>query len=276
MRAKSVFLSCVVFCLFALSLPAEADIIGPTKWSQLPDMGPYGYDFSSETTVPSMVADDYLCISPLPVIDVHWWGSYYVPGPLYPYPTSDNLPDPTIPAAGGDPQPPGILQGFNIEFYTDIPAGVDPFMPWSHPGTLLYEEFVDISQVAEVFFGTITHIGGIEENVWQYNVDLPVPFEQDRYQDPQDIDGDGIDDGTVFWLKIQAVHTDPEIQWGWHEAESLWHDNAVQQGYFEPEPLLWDLLPNKDMAFELTVIPEPSFLIGGLLALGLLLRLRRR
>jgi len=186
------------------------------------------------------------------------------------------LPDPTVPPAGGDPQPPGILQGFNIAFFTDIPAGVDPYMPWSHPGNLLYLEFIDISQVAEVLFGTITHIGGVEENVWQYNVDLPVPFEQDRYQDPQDIDGDGIDDGTVFWIAIQAVHTDPNIQWGWHEADTLWHDNAVQVGYFEAIPELWDLLPNKDMAFELTVIPEPSFLIGGLLGLGLLLRLRRR
>jgi hypothetical protein len=144
----------------------------------------------------------------------------------------------------------------------------------------VYHEFIPMADIVEVYYGTLTHIGGIEENVWQYNADLPIPFFQDRYYDPQDIDGDGIDDGTVLWLKIQAVHQSSQIQWGWHEADSLWHDNAVQQGFFAPNPEMWDLLPNKDMAFELTStdtwVPEPSFLIGGLMALGLLLRLRRR
>jgi hypothetical protein len=262
----------------SLSMIASAGADGGTdliKWSQLPEMGPYGYDFSSETNVPSMTADDFLCSDIYAVVDLHWWGSYYDSGPLWPYPNSDNLPDPTL---GGPP--PGIVTGFYIEFYSDIPAGVDPLMPWSHPGQLLYEEFVPMTAVTEVYYGTVTHVGGIQENVWQYNVVLPKPFYQDPDAAPQDIDGDGVVDGTVYWLKIQAVNPNADnIQWGWHEAETLWHDNAVQ--WWPPNPFSpeWDLLPNKDMAFELTFdrdifIPEPSLLL--LAGIGVLALVKRR
>jgi len=233
-------------------------------------MGPYGYDFSSETVVPSMVGDDFLCSSPLPVVELRWWGSYYEPGVLWPFDNSDNLPDPTL-AAG---QTPSILQGFTIEFYSDVPAAVDPSMPWSHPGGLVYQEFVPISAVTETLYGTITHIGPVQENVWQYDCRLPTLFFQDPALEPQDIDGDGNPDGTVYWLAIQAVHGDEEIQWGWHEAESLWHDNAVQYWGPDTPPPYWNLLPNKDMAFEVTCIPEPTAAI--LAGVGLLAFLRRR
>ncbi len=275
---RHALFSGVALCLALGTLHAAADIIWPVKWSQLPKMDAYGYDWSSETSIGSMVADDFLCSDPLPVTDLHWWGSYYDPGVLYPYTSSDNHPDPTIPAAGGDPEPPGILQGFNIEFYRDVPAGVDPLMPWSHPGTLLYEQCIPIGQVTETYYGTVTRVGGmIEENVWQYNVLLSVPFQQDPLRDPVDVTGDGEPDGTIYWLKIQAVHCDTEIQWGWHEAETLWWDNAVQHWPPDANSPDWDLLGDRDMAFELTVIPEPSvFLLAGLAGLGLLGRRRRR
>jgi hypothetical protein len=252
---KAHILKTVSFLAAATLLAGQlgwADPIGPVKWSQMPRMDAYGYDFSSETTVPSLVADDFLCENGLDVIDVHWWGSYYVPSQAsWPYYTSNNWPDPTV----ADDKPPGILQGFNIEFYADIPAGVDPEMPWSHPGTLLYEERLPMSSVAEVLYGTVVHIGGIEENVWQYNVDLPIPFVQEA--------------GDIYWLKVQAVHEDPVIQWGWHEAETLWHDNAVQMGYGRPG--MWEIVANKDMAFELSVVPEPVTMLvlaGGLAVLA--------
>ncbi len=275
MRRPIVLSLSTLFVALLLTVPAAADEqTDLVKWSQMPDMGPYGYDFSSESSFFSMVADDFLCSNSLAVTDVHWWGSYYQPGALYPYPNSDNLPDPTL--ATMEPVP-GMLQGFFIEFYTDIPAGTDPFMPWSHPGTVLYEQFIPMTQVIETFYGQVEHLGGVLENVWQYNVDLPTPFNQDPDFEPQDIDGDGTLDGTVYWIKIQAAHYDPYIQWGWHEADTLWHDNAVQ--HWPPNANLpaWVLLPNKDMAFELTFIPEPSVLIlAGFGVLALLLRRRRR
>jgi hypothetical protein len=219
--------------------------------------------------VPSMAADDFLCSDPLAVVDVHWWGSYYDPGPLWPYKSSDNLVDPTVPTG----QSPGTLAGFNIEFYTDVPAGADPLTPWSHPGDVLLEQFVPIQLVTEAYFGTVTHIGGIEENVWQYNCTLPIPFDQNPGANPVDVDGDGILDGTIYWLKIQAVNNNPEIQWGWHEADSLWNDNAVQYWPPNPNAPYWDLRENKDLAFELSVVPEPSCLV--LLGAGLLALIRR-
>jgi len=254
-----------------LVLPAGSEPVFPVKWSQLPDMTAYGYDWSSETTVPSMTADDFLCDTPLAVVDVHWWGSYYDPGDWWPYKSSDNFPN--DPTAAGDP--PEMITGFNIEFYTDVPANVDA-IPWSHPGELLYEEFIDIALVAETYFGTVTHTGGAQENVWQYNCVLPIPFEQDPWADPVDVDDDGTADGTIYWIKIQAVHDHPDFQWGWHEADSLWHDNAVQ--YWPPDEITpyWDLRENKDMAFELSVIPEPSLLLVAAVGLLALLRRRRR
>ncbi len=258
---KVFFILATVVVAFHLNAVAEEPVL-PVKWSQVPDMSPYGYDFSSETMIPSKTADDFLCESALPIIDLHWWGSYWTPSAGFYYSNSDNFPDPTTPTD----QPPGILQGFNIEFYADVPASGDPNdpdgMPWSHPGDLLYEEFVPITQVSESLYGTIVHIGDVEENVWQYNVDLPRPFDQVS--------------GTIYWLKIQAVHYSSTIQWGWHEADSLWHDNAVQMGFGRAGK--WELLPDKDMAFELSV-PEPTavfFLLPGIGFLVLLLKRRSK
>jgi hypothetical protein len=275
MRLSLLCAALTLFLCFTSS--AGADIVDNAKWSQLPNMGPWGYDFSSETgaegVISSMAADDFLCTNDLPVVDVHWWGSYYVSNVLWPYPHSDNFNDPTTDVD----QPPGILTGFNIEFYADIPALEDPYMPWSHPGELLYEMFIPITAVQEVLYGTVVHIGGVEENVWQYNVDLPRPFFQDPEADPQDLDGDGVMDGTVYWLKIQAVHDSRTIQWGWHESEALWHDNSVQHWPRNEYAPYWDILSDKDMAFELTFIPEPSLLlVFGFGALALLRRSRAR
>jgi hypothetical protein len=272
MSFRCLVFACVFLpCVFPQAAGAD-DPTSPVKWSQLPDMGTWGYDWSSETTVPSMAADDFLCSSPLAVVDLHWWGSYYKPGVLWPWPNSDNLPDPTL-ATG---QPPGILQGFLVEFYSDVPAGVDPGMPDSHPGIVLYEQFVPITQVAESFYGQVVHIGNIKENVWQYNCDLPVPFYQDPDLEPVDVDGDGQPDGTIYWLKIQAVHSDMQIQWGWHEAVTLWRDNAVQAWqYVGQHPDQWETLVDSDLAFELTFVPEPSLLLAGLLGLLLLVKFRR-
>jgi len=273
---KPIFLAALplILCVFSYAgADGGTDLI---KWSQMPDMGPYGYDFSSETSIPSMVADDFLCSDIYAVVDLHWWGSYYLPGQLWPYPNSDNLPDPTL----GTGTPPGIVQGFVVEFYLDVPAGVDPLMPWSHPGQLMYEQSIPMTQVTEVLYGTVTHVGGIQENVWQYNCVLPEPFFQDMNLAPQDVDGDGVSDGTVYWLKIQAVNANADlIQWGWHEADSLWHDNAVQNWPPNPHVPFWVLLPNKDMAFELTFdkdifVPEPSLI--AVLGVGVALLLKRR
>jgi len=240
---------------------AYGDSLDPTwvKWSQLPDMTPNGYDFSSELLVPSTVADDFQCNDPRPVTDIHWWGSYYTTGSASVDHNSDNYLDPSFASPGAPPVMPNIVAGFNITFYADVPAGVDPNMPFSHPGAVLgTTQLVDMSAVGSNLHGTIDrNVNSVvgddgDEAVWQYNVELPVPFEQVL--------------DTIYWISIQAVNLDAiqnpnSVQWGWHESLDHWNDAAVQNG---PQALWgiqysqeWRNLLVKDMAFELS-IPEPA------------------
>jgi hypothetical protein len=152
---------------------------------------------------------------------------------------------------------------FPITFYSDVPVG-QGIPPWSHPGNLLYQETLDFASVNETKYGTIDHGANIIETVFQYNATLPTPFGQDA--------------SIIYWLSIQAIDDDGKpIQWGWHEAETLWHDNAVQwDKFFNGGINNWNLLTNKDMAFEIEVVTIPTTLL--LLGSGLLdiLGLKRR
>lgn len=241
----------------AYSQCATAAII---KWSQQPSMDPMnGYSFSSETQVPSGVADDFFCEKGLPIIGITWWGSYwdtmYQGQSHYPYKNSDSWGDPV-------PNPPGIVSRFIVTFWQDVPAG-QGVPPWSHPGTLMYAETIPIASVQETVYGTINR-ESVTETVFQYDAALPVHFVQEA--------------GQIYWLSIQAVDPggDP-LQWGWHESIDHWNDNAVQMG-FSPTGW-WDLLPGEDMAFELKAVPIPASLLllgSGLIGLvGLKRRLRR-
>ena len=256
-RGVFIFTLLIAFLLLGIFSSAYASVV---KWQQMPRMDQYGYDFSSETQVPSAVADDWKCNDERDVIAIGWWGSYWLPmdkagNSYYPYPNSDHWGDPVN-------VPPGTVTGFIIRIYDDIPAGAgDP--PWSHPGNLLYAATLSMGQVTETSYGTIDHAEGpntITETVFQYKTSLAKPFQQEI--------------GTIYWLSIVAI--DPNgnpIQWGWHESEVLIGDNAVQAGY---STIPWDLIPTKDMAFELGVVPLPNTLL--LVATGLIgiLGMRRK
>ena len=251
MRKVFIFLISILTFIGIL----ENVMAGVVKWSQPPRMDQYGYDFSSETQVPSKVADDYFCESGLPVIGITWWGSYWNSGNWYPYNNSNHWGDPAN-------VPPGTVNGFIIRFYKDVPAGTST-PPWSHPGDLLYEERLDFNLVNEKYYGQIDHADGelgvgtdIIETVFQYHATLPSPFDQQA--------------DNIYWLSIQAIdHDGMPIQWGWHEAENLWHDNAVQWGtFFNGGMENWNILTDKDMAFQIEVVPIPTTLL--LLGTGLL------
>jgi len=86
-----------------------------------------------------VVADDFLCTDGKEITEVHFWGSYiddpYEPGEHW----QQGNPGPPV-----NPLPPTPgLKAFKLSFHKDIPAGVDPDMPWSHPGELIRQFWVD-------------------------------------------------------------------------------------------------------------------------------------
>lgn len=262
MMKVSLLIALTAFLSF--SAFANGEIEEVVKWSQLPEMGPFGYAFSSETMVPSLAADDFECIGGDPVVAVRWWGSFYQPTPAAnPYPNSAQWYDPTTPTDVPEP----ILIGFTIRFYTNVPAGSDPMMPWAHPGDMIYIQSIGMDEIAQTLYGTVTHTTGVEQNVWEYYVSLPeTGFEQEE--------------GVTYWISIQAMHRSQEVQWGWQECKQPgWNADMVQNGYnqyFE-----WNLIPNKELAFELITqeydIPEPaSILAMSIAVLGIFLRKRAR
>ena len=101
-----------------------------------------GFDVNSmEDPEMYICADDFECNSPLPVHDVHWWGSYW---------------------AGQDPQP---IDGFVIRFFDDA-GGL--------PGPKVYEQYIT-GPSNETFYGFSPYDN---TNVYQYDCVLPEPFDQ--------------------------------------------------------------------------------------------------
>lgn len=69
----------MLFCS-ACSIAGHIDL--PVKWSQLPEMGTAAYDLRAEHPIEpggQIVADDWMCNDPNPIIAVRWWGSYLNP-----------------------------------------------------------------------------------------------------------------------------------------------------------------------------------------------------
>jgi hypothetical protein len=226
----------VAMLALAMLLSAQAIVSAmvpsplPTKWTQTPDMET-GTDWTSMKGYTA--ADDYLCENPLPVNDVHWWGSYWDPYP-------------------GQPQP---INGFTISFYSDVPAS--PTGESSHPGDLLHQAYIN-GNCNETYYG---YSANDTTNVYQYGTILPEPFQQVP--------------GTVYWLSIvvdQGWEEAPPY-WGWHNSSDHWNDGAVHS-YFQP-PFWYPILGGgQDLAFELTVVPEPATIC--LLGIGALSLLRRK
>ena len=204
------------------------------KWHQPPDMQ-FGVNLRSIEVEP-LVADDWRCEDPRPVTDVHFWGSYIGWQP-------DTAPP-------DFPQP--SLEGFVIRIYSDIPAGVDPLFPYSHPGDLLYTAAVN--NFTEELVASILLPDGTYEHKFVYALDLPQPFEQQE--------------GTIYWISIAARMPDAFVYaWGWETSEIHWNDNATRywlsNNYWEEiTPLqlpTWyqQQYETVDMAFSLTVQGEP-------------------
>jgi hypothetical protein len=248
-------LAVLVICMGA-AVAVAGSLDQPVKWSQPPVVlpivppGPYILGWDQISMVPQpIVADDFLCEDPRPITDLHWWGSYPQQQPGTPLKHPDR---------------------FLIRFWTDVPAGADSNMPWSHPGQPIWPIVSENYRVEPVGYDIDVekYLRNNEivrvDQAFQYNLTLK-PEEYFR-QDPGN---------NIYWVSIQAQYNNPGPGdvWGWKTRPHFFNDDAVtggpigdDSGGFWWEPVIGPDGQSWDMAFELTTVPEPSTFV--LLAMG--------
>lgn len=234
-----------VLVLVGLASAAWSDI--PKGVQQLPDMTS-GWNLQSQWDLidgePNIIrADNWRCPDGRAVTDIHWWGSY-----LFNTQGTGNLVD-----------------QFEISIYANDAST-------NLPGQLMYREAFNLSETGEQSYGTDAN-----GEVFQYTVYLEDPFEQTA--------------GEIYWLSIVALTegTKRWPMWGWHTAVNTDIEELLRgSAQTTKDPTLLDPTyggnvanpwqdAQYDMAFELTVIPEPSFVaLFGLGIFAVWRRFRRR
>ena len=177
---------------------AGAVYFGHDEWSTLYNVSPVPGNQQYQGVA---MADDFADEFDTPVVHVKWWGSYL--GNQFTTPVSK----------------------FLIAFETDVP--VDPLIAgsFSHPGTPILSQVVTAGPLAPAS-GTFSEKllfsppAGIGEDLYEYNAELKLPFNQDP--------------DTVYWLKIAALIDDPTdpTRWGWHN-----RDYTIMDPLASPVPL---------------------------------------
>ena len=220
-----------------------SDQITLTKWSQPPDLAQpvayYGWNDYSAWWYGPVVADDWLCTTPDPVTDVHWWGSFI--GWKYAW-------------------PPQLPQHFHIQFWTDVPAVPGDPSSFSHPGQVVGEAWA-YNYTYEFAGWDFDPRMQEYEACFKFNYVLnPSEYFYQNSEPP----------GNIYWISIAACEGGPsqlEYPFGWktrpRNPGSMAPDAAVRiydpvqpvygSQYAYGYPIYW---PNEgdawDMAFELT------------------------
>jgi len=238
------------------------------KWSQPPDCD-IGVDVESwafwedghVVPGPFKVADDWLCDG-RPVVGAHWWGSYIG--------WETNNADPTLAPPGNRPM------GFNVTWYTDVPATATEF---SRPGAVLATNYYPLESYMDptnyvyapgVVYETtscVSHFAFYDPNLYEHEYDYWLTFPVDKIWNEKE--------GQVYWLSIEAVYliTQPPSSnlWGWKTTPPQWdwNDDAVQLSGITNEmiypPPGWEYMTNHpykglsaNMAYELLTDVCPS------------------
>jgi len=245
---KVVSLAIVVFGLAGLAR-ADWDEGDPHKmhFPQLPDLSPTGRDILANYPYPmgpagKWVADDWRCAGSGLVTDIHIWGSWW----------NDQV----------DPQ-----VGFTLAILSDDRSG-----PYSRPGTLLWQGFFepgtfsvrpwreDLWPLPEQFLDPNTGlILGPDTRAYQYNFLIEdTPFYQEE--------------GTMYWLAVQALTSMSSYAFGWKTTEGHYEDLAVfgDSPSLGIPPYMWTIITDTqtgthyDMAFVITPEPQSYALLAGL------------
>jgi hypothetical protein len=156
---------------------------------------------------PWVLADDFKCVNPGPITDIHIWGSW-----------KDNLADTNT--------------TFTLAIYDDVPAGPNNL---SHPGNLLWTQGFGPGTYAQSIWGTgqesffdpgAMQIMGPEQQVWYYCFHPPKPFVQA---------------GTtakpiLYWLMVYGQPADPTKLFGWKTTPQQQFDISVHEQWLGAPP----------------------------------------
>lgn len=196
------------------------DDICEAKWLQMPDLAETGIDVKS--SVPLVLADDFLCTHKGLITDVVVWGSWF----------NDILPI--------DP----MNVRFTLSFHADIPDPDGQGPLYSMPGEVLWvQSFVPGQFVASVFEANLqegwwdpsipnSYIFPGDTICWQYYFPIPPHLAFCQRGTP--------DEPIVYWLDVQAEPLGgPALaQFGWKTSLAHWNDDAVwglgQEPYLGP------------------------------------------
>jgi hypothetical protein len=259
----------VVVCLALVLLVQCACLAQSAKYTQDPKMEG-GFSFASmiQTNWTAITADDWVCADGLEITGIRWWGSYWTPpspGNYVPY------------SSWQSNASPGVVR-FKIDIYENEAAGGT--MPFDHPGpTKLAEWVFSVGNFSETKVQTVAD--PVVTDIYEYYVTF-------TKADPGQISPAGFqqEQGKKYWLAIAADDdmptADTNRQWGWREAIGR-HGSYAVQGIplATSDPMPWYIpCGGHDMAFELSVVPEPgslAALAAGLVGLtGIIIRRRNR
>ncbi len=161
---------------------------------QLPDES--GWDVKA--TQPMVLGDDWRCSETGWVKDIHFWGSW----------------------RNGVQ---GQIVGFNFKIFSDVPSG--PTIPYSHPGSLLWER--DVSTFNCAVIHPLTPEGWYEPNTGFFaHPDHAEYIQYDVLLSSADWFMQTF--GTIYWLCIEAKIQDTvTTRWGWKSSQQHFNDDAV-------------------------------------------------
>lgn len=214
----------------------------PLKWAQPPTMEPgpepscfFGWDEISHYDCCQIVADDFLCVTPDPITDVHWWGSYR--DWLEPFPAPDAPPMfhigiwTDVPAGAPIDEtccycwnPPGVMPpptcspnppdqatcdmwgGGQYAQCTYFPSSrcvndaCEPItpLPYSHPGTMIHQWVVPRNALRERAVGCDFHPDFPPGEIC-FKYDFDIPAGEWFHQPPSPIEN-------VYWISISAMY----------------------------------------------------------------------
>ena len=207
------------------------------KWAQPPNCTD-GFNIPSyqyPAIMPQVIADDFRCNDPRPIVRLRWWGSFQE------WMDSESVWE-ELP-----PYPEGLPNAFLISWHTYT----HPEGEFSRPDELISEESCSAYEAGWWCSHEVWNVTGHYEHEYYFECDLTAPFEQME--------------GQYYFVNIVAEYpSDPLYAWGWKNSEHHWNDDAVR----DSGTGVWNELTwpeghrlegqSMDMAFELYVETTPT------------------